>query len=152
VGVGMDVDVEVDVAAAASDDHLGGLECAVVELEGMVSGGVTKEYSKAAAKAAKAADKAAAKAQSRAVARVRAEASRVCARRLTPSDKEWLVEHYMDRITGDDATQVDSTAVVVSKVKVSEWRRMVVMNWDERGSEHVPEAYASGVAWGIEKN
>ena len=133
--------------------------CAVVELEGMVGGGVTKESSNAAAKAAKAAAKAedkaakaAAKAQSRAVARVRAEASRECARRLTPSDKEWLVEHYMGRITGDDATQVDTTAVVVSKVKVSEWRRMVVMNWDERGSEHVPEAYAPGVVWGIEKN
>ena len=70
----------------------------------------------------------------------RDDASRECVKRLTGDEKVELVERYLVRVVGEDV-EYDDIDELVKKVKTVEWRKMILMNWNEQGESYIPEVY-----------
>ena len=70
----------------------------------------------------------------------RDDASRECVKRLTGDEKVELVERYLVRVVGEDV-EYDDIDELIKKVKTVEWRKMILMNWNEQGESYIPEVY-----------
>ena len=99
-----------------------------------------KKAERELAKEAKAAAKRGEQLASKMAKKERDDAGRECVKRLTGDEKSCLVERYLIRVVGEEVDMSDVDGLV-KKVKASEWRKMVMMNWDEQGEGYIPEAY-----------
>ena len=98
------------------------------------------KQAKVAEKEVKAAAKRGEKLATKMAKKERDDASRECVKRLTGDEKVELVERYLVRVVGEDV-EYDDIDELIKKVKTVEWRKMILMNWNEQGESYIPEVY-----------
>jgi len=108
--------------------------------EAKVAAKEAAKEAKVADKEAKAAAKRGDKLATKMAKKERDDASRECVKRLKGDEKVGLVERYLVRVVGEEVDMGDIDGLV-KKVKAGEWRKMILMNWNEQGESYIPEAY-----------